>query len=370
MKKKVLYVVSTLRMCGPINQLYGIVTNIDPEHYEIKILTLTPEPDHTRYQDFLDAGIAIDTLGLSRMQFMLKGKSKLKAYIQEEQPDIIHTTGVRVDTAVAKLGFGEKQIMSIRNYAYEDYVAKFGKVMGTIFANDTIKAIEKAHSPVCCSYSLKELYASHTDKDLAVVQNGVDIKRFSPATSEEEKFSLRKELNIPLDKTILIAVGSLIKRKDPVTMIRAFKKANQSKNAVFIFLGDGNLMEECKSEANEQIILKGNVANVTDYLRASDVYVSASHSEGLPNSVLEAGRTGVDMILSDIPQHKEVFMHGITPPSLFKVGNEEDLQNIIENHLQTSSKSINRELVDYIEDYFSNQSMSTNYQEIYQTISK
>lgn len=367
MKQKVLYVVSSLRSCGPVNQLLGIVTNLDQTQFEFSILTLSPEPENSRKKEFIDAGITIDSLNLSRVQYAVKGKKQLKNYIERISPDVIHTTGVRLDTAIANLGYGPKQVMSIRNYAFEDYVAKFGKLAGTYFAKNTIKAINKAKFPVCCSYSLKEMYSSHVNTDLSVVQNGVDVVKYSPSEDNDYKMRLRKELNLPEDKLIFIAVGSLIKRKDPLTLIDAFKKANL-KDAIFLLLGDGDLMDECKTEANDQIILKGSVSNVTDYLRASDVYMSASHSEGLPNSVLEAGRTGVSLLLSSIPQHKEVFMHGNEMPFLFQIGDSSKLAEGIKDQYNKEDRSINYALAEYIKDHYSNESMSAHYQRMYKKV--
>lgn len=363
MKKKLLYVVSTLRQCGPINQLFGIVTNLDKEQFEFKVLTLSPEPINTKKEDFVQAGIPLESLNLSRMEFQLKGKKVLKEYIKNYNPDIIHTTGVRVDTTVAKLGFGDRQVMSIRNYAYEDYVSKFGNLLGTYFAKDTIKAIDQVKSPVCCSYALEDLYKAHVKGDLTVVQNGVDVEKFKPLREPEQKLLLREKLGLDKDKTIFIAVGSLIDRKDPLTIIRAFKDAKINQ-AVLVMLGDGKLKEECQAEASDVVLVKGNVSNVVDYLQASDVYISASYSEGLPNSVLEAGRTGVKVLLSDIPQHREIYMHGYPLPGLFEPGNKEKLTSLIENEWERKSK-LELEFAQYIEEYFSTQVMSAGYMAIY-----
>lgn len=360
---KLLFVVSSLRICGPINQLYGIVSNLDSSKFEFKIVTLSEEPEHTMKPDFEKLGVSIDSLSLSRAQFMLKGKKELTNYIEKYDPDIIHTTGVRVDASVSKIGYGHKQVMSIRNYAYEDYVAKFGKILGTIFSRDTIKAINGSKYPVCCSYALKDMYEKHTDKKLHVVQNGVDVYRFKPAKDVEEKKILRQKLNLPEDKKIFIVVGSMIDRKDPLTIINAFKEAN-NEDGLLVLLGDGHLMEASREAATENIVLKGNVSNVVDYLQAADVYISASHSEGLPNSVLEAGRTGVRLILSNIPQHREIFMHGFPIPEFFEPGNQEDLTDIFNKEMDNLT-TINTELSEYIAEFFSTQVMAEGYVNIY-----
>lgn len=361
--KKILFVVSSLRVCGPINQLYGIVSNLNSEEFEYEILTLSEEPDHSMKNDFEQLGSTITSLKMSRAKFAFNGKRVLRNYIDTYNPDIIHTTGVRVDSTVSKIGYGNKQVMSIRNYAFEDYIAKFGKIIGGFFSKQTIKAINQSNYPVCCSYSLETLYGKHTDRQLYVVQNGVNVDKFKPAEKRESKNNLRSTLNLPLNKKIFIAVGSLIERKDPLTIIKAFNEANDG-SALLLILGEGKLMDSCKDLASEDVELLGNVTNVVEYLQASDVYVSASHSEGLPNSVLEAGRTGVELVLSDIPQHREIFMHGIELPDMFNPGDVDTLKSIISRQL-IEELDYNNELPTYIEDNFSTKVMAEGYMKIY-----
>jgi glycosyltransferase involved in cell wall biosynthesis len=50
--------------------------------------------------------------------------------------------------------------------------------------------------------------------------------------------------------------------------------------------------------------------NVLPAYFASDVYVSASEQEGLPNAMLEAMATGLPVVASDIPGHRELVDHG------------------------------------------------------------
>ena len=65
--------------------------------------------------------------------------------------------------------------------------------------------------------------------------------------------------------------------------------------------------------------------NVNEYLKSSDVYVSTSKSEGMPNGVLEAMATGLPVILSDIEQHKEILDRDNRIGYLYAHDNKEDL---------------------------------------------
>src|SRR5690625_7843892 len=74
-------------------------------------------------------------------------------------------------------------------------------------------------------------------------------------------------------------------------------------------LGGGELQSACKALAGQtnNILIKGAVANVAEYLQASDYFVSCSKAEGLPMAVIEALAWGLPCVLSDIPPHYEIF---------------------------------------------------------------
>ena len=64
-------------------------------------------------------------------------------------------------------------------------------------------------------------------------------------------------------------------------------------------------------------------------MKASDFYISASKSEGMPNSVLEALQFELPVILSNIEPHKEINSLGKIGV-VFENNNENDLVNKIE----------------------------------------
>lgn len=67
---------------------------------------------------------------------MLGRTKTLKNVLKEIQPDVIHSLGVFPDFAVSRMKCFN-QIITLRNYVYEDYPAKFGKLLGTIMAKCT-----------------------------------------------------------------------------------------------------------------------------------------------------------------------------------------------------------------------------------------
>ena len=51
-----------------------------------------------------------------------------------------------------------------------------------------------------------------------------------------------------------------------------------------------------KYQLENQLILTGNVSNVSEYMQQASIYVMTSRSEGLPMVLLEAAQNGLPMV--------------------------------------------------------------------------
>ena len=141
----------------------------------------------------------------------------------------------------------------------------------------------------------------------------------------------------------------------------------QNNNYLLLFLGEGieKDMLENKIEKN-QIQFLGNKSNINDYLTASDIFISASLSEGLPNTVLEAMASGIPVILSDIISHRELYLEGKLHKGLFFSTNDYlQLINIIENKSKSEMEINKNQNLTLAQKVFSAKIMSEKYQESY-----
>ena len=315
----VLYVVSRLRPSGPTNQLYYILKHLDDE-FDATVLTLSPEPEDTELPRFQELDVEYRTLGLSRWEGLVFGPRRLRSMVDEIDPDAIHTQGIRADTLSALFLRAYPRIATIRNYAYDDYPAKFGRVQGNAMAWEHLQVFRRIDHPVACSETVADMVRPH-GVEATSIQNGVDTEAYQPV-EEVEKIQLREKLDIPESATVFVSVGTLIPRKNPLDVIEAFQGADVE-DGVLLMLGDGPLQEECESLADddEQIRIEGWVDNVSEYLGASDFFISASSSEGLPNTVMEALATGLPIVLSDIQPHQEILQYDGDAGTVFEVEN-------------------------------------------------
>jgi glycosyltransferase involved in cell wall biosynthesis len=368
-KIKILYLVSTLRRTGPINQLYYIIKYLDGDKFSPVILTLSPEPDSSMLPQFQELNIPFYSLGLSRLGGYILGPAKLKKFVAEHQSDIIHTTGIRADTLSAYHIKTMKRMVSLRTIPYLDYPYNYGKLRGFSMAWSQLRALKKIECLVGCGHAMANFIKSNYRLKLHVIQNGVDYTAFSPP-SDEQKAQIRKKLKLsPADK-IFISVGDLINRKRPIDLLRAFLKSKVPENNTLLIIGEGRLRKTCEKIAagNSNICFVGQVNNVSEYLKASDFYISTSASEGLPNVILEALATGLPVFLSNIEPHLEILDFNREAGIIFPVGNVEKIADRLDESIKVDYQKMSKAAISIIHNHLNARNMSLQYQQLYEEL--
>ena len=145
---------------------------------------------------------------------------------------------------------------------------------------------------------------------LTAVPNGIEVERFSPA-GPEEKEAARRDLGLAPDARVLLQSGRFGVRKGQEVLLKAAARlAGQDMGWELLFLGDGDDLERCRGLAKEMGLAErthflGFQADVSPCLRAADVLVMPSYSEGLPRALLEGMAAGLCPVASDISGVRE-----------------------------------------------------------------
>jgi len=366
--KKILYIVSALRRCGPTNQLYNIIKYLDRNEFDPYLITLSPEPKDSRWEDYKTLGVRLYSLGLSRLQGFIYAAKKIQSMLPEIRPDIIHTQDFRGDSISSNLRTNIPKLATVRNVPQFDYFMAYGHITGRLMCIRHINALRKITLCVGVSEAVtNNLKNKYEIRDVLTIQNGVDTDVYFPANNDEKKLLLQR-LNLPLTGSIFISSGHLSERKDPLFLIEMWnKRFGIQSNNYLVFIGSGNLQEKCmhKSVNNKNIRVVGRVNNVPDYLRCGDYFVSASHTEGLPNAVLEAMACGLPVLLSDIDPHKEIIAHAPDTGFCYKLGNEADFLSMLDKITAIDKDVISRASLKAVNNFFSAKRMSEEYQRKY-----
>lgn len=368
-KIHVAFVMTSCRKSGPTQVVLNIIKNLDYTRFSPVLITLYDEQKDSAMADFLPLVEKHFLIKTGKKDILLGNTRPLKNILNDIQADVVYSTGVFPDYAISKI-MPLKQMITLHNYVYEDYPAKFGKTKGIILAKLQLSAIKKATSVVACSESLTKIYKEKLHQSYDFIRNGVDIEQYTmPDVSE--KMAIRKKLGLPEDAFIWVYTGQFIERKNiPFLLENYVKRFGDDKHSYMLLLGDGpelKMLSE-KYATNSCIDFRGSVSNVNYYLKACDVYVSTSKSEGLPNGVLEAMATGLPVVLSDIEQHKEIFEVDDKIGLLYCQNDGEDFGRKLEQLYHSDVREAGQVAYASAHENFSSVKMSEKYQKAYMKI--
>ena len=178
-------------------------------------------------------------------------------------------------------------------------------------------------------------YESVGFTNVEVVRNGVDLERFRSAPSKEDA---RRELLLPMEKQIVMYVGSFARWKGVATLYGAWKKIREEfPNAILVMVGGTKeqLLQfpECAGVQNdESVIVKAHEPSelIPAYLSAADVLVLPNEpvsEESIrytsPIKLFEYMASGRPIVASDLPSIREILSEEIAV--FVQPDNKEDL---------------------------------------------
>jgi glycosyltransferase involved in cell wall biosynthesis len=148
---------------------------------------------------------------------------------------------------------------------------------------------------------------------IEVIQNGVNLQRFSVRRRNPEAMTLRHKLGIGDDEMMITTVGAVMPRKGSDLLLEAWTRINAARNNThLVYVGPrkdletpglaafNERLEQLRAASGnpERVHFVGLADNVESYLNGSDVFVLPSRREGMPNSVIEAMACGTPVVIT------------------------------------------------------------------------
>jgi glycosyltransferase involved in cell wall biosynthesis len=163
--------------------------------------------------------------------------------------------------------------------------------------------------------------SEHVHERLGVPLSRVHTVRNSlPALSQPRsgRFELRESLSVPQGAFCVLFVGRLRIQKSVDTLLRAINELKGIiPNLLVLIVGEGkgyeedNLKSLCTQlELDDVVQFRGVTKQPDHYMDMADIFVLPSVFEGLPLVMLEAFRSSLPVVATDINGPKEVVVDG------------------------------------------------------------
>ncbi len=226
-----------------------------------------------------------------------------------------------------------------------------------ILARAVLKVGEKAactfaHNTIAVSHTIAQYARDVYDRDADYIPNGVNELKKTKKTKHIQNWGLKPN-------EYILMVSRLIPHKGAHYLIAAFthlqkKYPKTLGKKKLVIVGDGYYTEEYvhklkdMAEENQKIVFTGFQTGdaLQEFFSHASFMVHPSDQEGLPINVLEAMSYGVPLVLSDIPEHRELIHN---PDYLFAHGNARSLANTIKRMLANDKKTLTAQASAYKE---------------------
>jgi len=145
------------------------------------------------------------------------------------------------------------------------------------------------------------LFEGASASTIAVVPNGVDVRRFHPVNRTLFRDETRASLGVSADHSLVLFVGNSWGRKGLCTAIEAIRGDDQP-NVRLVVVGEGSesaFLGGLPADVASRIIFAGRQqVAVEHFYAAADVFILPTHYEPFGLVILEALASGVPTIVS------------------------------------------------------------------------
>lgn len=366
MKIKICFLLTSCLRSGPVRQTLNIIKYLDASRFEAVLVTLYSEKSNaSMLEEFLPY---VHHCYIPTNKFKIVGgyMESLHGFLQEFSPDIIHSLGIFPAYAVRQ--FPEYlHIMTLRSDMWEDFCKRYGSIVGAWLIRMQLKSMKTATTIITVSKSLADVYEKRLHRRYIHIHNGIDFSTYDNNLIRE-RGQLRASLGIPEKGFLCVYSGKMRKVKNQSFLLNAFYRYFAGTDFYLVLLGEGPDFKRLRRQFNGQanIFFKGQVEHVEEYLAASDVYVSTSKSEGMPNGVLEAMASGLPVVLSDIPQHLEILSFDSRAGFSYRQDDEQDLVEKIQRIKMADHATMGMYARQLVQTNFDAKYMSEKYQAVYE----
>jgi glycosyltransferase involved in cell wall biosynthesis len=311
--------------------------------------------------------LGVDVFAFNRVPgWDFKVAYKIAVHCQSHKIDILHCHQYSpwfYGVLSKLLNPGIKVIYTEHGRPYPDYSKLIRRVFNVLMSPIT-NSITSVSPFIKDALTNIEYFPS---KKIKVIFNGVESN-----VVNESKEDARLKLGLESNSVYMILPARFNPIKWHVGLVEAFSKVLEvNKSARLILLGDGAEKERIKDLINklnivDYVLMPGTQKNVNLWLKASDIFVLSSLSEGTSVSLIEAMANSLPAVVTDAGGNKYIIENNKTAFLAFHQNVNDLAEKITKlvNDKQLREQMGNAARMRY-EEFFTFDKMATSFQNLY-----
>lgn len=288
MKKKVFFVLSSLRAGGSERVFWLVAQYFNKSDYDVTMVILDGRNSffshHMNGVELID----LNTINASKSFF------PLYRLLKKEKPYAVFVTGSHINTLLASVSFFlSHPILIARESNIPHQMVRYASKKGRL-VNLLIKKLYKRFDKVVCQsvemqQSLAEVYS-------------LDLKKLVVIPNPVIPVNIEKQLSHNPVKHLII-VARLSHEKGHIRLLEIIQKLPQ--NYHLTIAGDGPLKSDIEQKIvqlniADRVKMVGQVSKVTALIAQHDLMVLSSFTEGFPNVIIESLSVGTPVVAFEV----------------------------------------------------------------------
>ncbi|MBT5374547.1 MAG: glycosyltransferase, partial [Rhodospirillaceae bacterium] len=307
----VLHVITSLQTGGAEGMLTALLLNPATNKELTQVATLVP--GGKKFEQLTESGIQVHDLGLRRTYNFFTSLYRLIKIIRQEKPDVVQSWMYHADlmaTLALYFSWRRKKTRLIWGIRCSDMnLPDYSPILRlTIWLCKLLSPLPDLVTVNSRAGRDHHIQAGYCPQKILLFENGYDPTLFESPVGTRER--IRKELSIPEDATVLIAIARVDPMKDWKNFLDAFSTLPDV-YAIAVGEGTRNLTDLPRLKC------LGRRDDVPDLLAASDIFISSSaYGEGFSNAIAEAMASNLPIIATDVGDAAYIVGDGeiIVPP--------------------------------------------------------
>jgi glycosyltransferase involved in cell wall biosynthesis len=316
--KRIFHISGTTLPGGGPEHIYQLIKHLNHNEWEFILCTAN---DGSYWKRFNSLGIKIHNLPLRKLSFSTS--LKLFSILRKEKPDLIHTHGKGpglYGRTIAKI-LNIPVVHTFHGFHYEDLSIFTRWIHLTVEFFLTL--ITTQHVFVSAGEKNRAQIMRFLDEENStIIHNGVDCDYIHDLPITRNKALKSINCSDWENKNIIGTISRISPEKGILDLLSAFSQVIQDMPNLRLIIIGGHPKEHTsyyldvvnfleKKQLTKHVRILGYIQDAYKLLKGMDIYVSASLSEGLPISILEAIASKIPIVATEITGNKDILRNSV-----------------------------------------------------------